>query len=1705
MKLFTRKIITMMMAALLLAGLFFPAQQVFAAPNTTFNPSFKYDQETSRWNIEWLPIDGTSTVTAQWHNPDGTVESAADLPIVLASGKNIISLEFKPDHIYDLSFSFKNRDGNPVSFRNKYNAQVTRDMIFFLSDMTFEGTSFNDMAVLGGLTDGSPNRIMSADGTQVIRIISGQDPKLTLRWKVPTIWEPLENRILAITDRQVDLNRLESNATPHVDIDYSYFHIKMNVVKDIVTTKDYRTAYDNTGTVIVRETGGAVSGLNANGEVVSSDGFVSYTFDQTHGIIPGTEYEKMNIRLYFWNNAQNEQAISSRLVYGFDTGGFPIENKDNVFQSVEGRLDSLFTPMMYEVSKVDVDKMEIRIHKIKSRNYTELYYQVQDAGTVVELLESTSDTGTGIKVPDASIPGSTGWGSVIVEIPLDQEGRHPEHYYRVVVTDGNSNTPLGSLALDLRMLGNDTGKPPVPREIEVTPEYGLKQNVTYGNNQADGEVVRIPSTNLKISFEKPLLWMTREWGDIQSEPDSDNDFTFHILLNTFLSNDVKIMETRVIGEQKVTVYVPVKEKRVLTIDKHDLHEDPGNTSRLVYQLDGTKLFWDYTVGENGDTLAKENNVDTDINGRADYPTFLLPNTMYYLRMFSTRRKDNSAVNWAENTGLGDKISYISPVVSFTTFPSKDLPVPMPNLVLGADVEPEPDPVTGKPIFSGITVDFPKILDDNDWLEYTRVTENRKLVYELYISDSTDEDSFILLQPPYMDTLQTIYPDEKPGSGISALVTSFPTGQGEALKPNTTYYFKLQAKLYVNNEAEPFLLSDFSPIKSITTPKTDSGSMDDLERKPRTPVEFSIAVKDGQPELTDAKVTLNWLHAEQDVVYEMVCTKERLDEDYDYVKDDYHIGNLQAPGFLNVYSNYKPNAEDNELVINVLSTPLKDIGFTYNEGYSRIARFPANLPFLRPNTLYYFSLRAVRNRGQEDASYSDWVSIPVTTRMVAPPDFIEAVNDVQLGFKVMIAGIVNEEDVRVMVRKGNQLGDTYQELSRAKYSVVKDGRDYYIRLYDLAPDTWYDILVYYPQGNGKMWYDSSNQTWQASGGTPLKMKTRNTLKEIEIRFAGEDLYDYFMEIRTDEDEDYQTLQYSADGGRDYGYTLADETEIEFYREKIAAYVIGGQKDKFVYYAKISSVQQRKADGTYGRKSLPANTRYYVKVWARNISDSTHIGPVSVRTDFSQEEYDKDRFQEEISHLFQSRADGLTRKLYFTVNEPDKTANRVILKGSTISGMLKVSGYSGVTVDISAEKPEIPRDIILIPMEVLSMLQKVNSRLTIQTAEGELTLTGETFNLDILKKAAAAYGVKETMLELTIERKQNDSVQPPQGLTVSSKVFELSAKAVGMKRTYAEMNEIIYDILKKPTATGPFKYGLMDRELYKLLGEKTTLTYKSQAELDGAINILVDRIEEELSLYIRDILDGGRDFSASRISNRELKEFAGGMKLKMLHDGNQSLARPMVLKTGKTTWQDPAGVKAWLFPYVLMNCKTPGQYAVFSAQAVSISVPGVDGSLDPDLRRLSQKYDLQKVFGSKNLYSGDFVSKDSAIALFEVVAETGNETMGLSTPAKMKYYQLDQFLPVSGLKTNINRQQATSLVVEIYAYKSGVSTRDLRPTTHRYVRNAAAMSDPVYHRLLIALDLGLTGLESDNTYKGESLATIEEVLKETITVLDLLGEW
>ena len=143
------KLSAMLLIILLLAGMVFPQIQPSLA-NNIFNPSISYNSATGKWDIEWIPIDGTETYSITWHGPTGPLPAHTDEELVFDGTYNIVSLSFLPDHIYDITFSFKDSEGTPVQFTNKYGELTEQETLFFLSKITFQGTSINDVAVHGG-------------------------------------------------------------------------------------------------------------------------------------------------------------------------------------------------------------------------------------------------------------------------------------------------------------------------------------------------------------------------------------------------------------------------------------------------------------------------------------------------------------------------------------------------------------------------------------------------------------------------------------------------------------------------------------------------------------------------------------------------------------------------------------------------------------------------------------------------------------------------------------------------------------------------------------------------------------------------------------------------------------------------------------------------------------------------------------------------------------------------------------------------------------------------------------------------------------------------------------------------------------------------------------------------------------------------------------------------------------------------------------------------------------------------------------------------------------------------------------------------------------------------------------------------------------------------------------------------------------------
>ena len=146
----------------------------------------------------------------------------------------------------------------------------------------------------------------------------------------------------------------------------------------------------------------------------------------------------------------------------------------------------------------------------------------------------------------------------------------------------------------------------------------------------------------------------------------------------------------------------------------------------------------------------------------------------------------------------------------------------------------------------------------------------------------------------------------------------------------------------------------------------------------------------------------------------------------------------------------------------------------------------------------------------------------------------------------------------------------------------------------------------------------------------------------------------------------------------------------YKEKTSAFVREKAVNKYVYYARITRRPVTDAMGLVSHMPLDTNTLYYIRLWAENIAadqegESLRVGPVSIRTDFSQEDYDKDRRKDDLQDIYNMEADQLLRKMYWLVDSRSPVKLRALIKGDMVSGLLQASPGMTVTIDFQASLP------------------------------------------------------------------------------------------------------------------------------------------------------------------------------------------------------------------------------------------------------------------------------------------------------------------------------------------------------------------------------------------------------------------------------------
>jgi len=1610
--------------------------------------------------ISWGFISGIDSIEIRYNKPDEISKETISLP---ADATNCEISGLENDYIYNIEL-----------YAIKGGTEERRGLLFFLPGITFKSEIVEEP-----MTDDVPP-YDPAGGREI-----GTKPRLKLSWNIPRIFNGTG---FVYAKDALSYIQGQINSVYGTSYNIKSFNYQINISQDsqnmsgnaAVEIKQEASGYTATVSGGISSTSVNIAGDSMEIELVGrKDRNTDLPVSAGPGelphpdILPGT--------IYFMNIQTRIDGFQDAVVLGRD-GYSPLEGKAYTY-----------TPIRFQIFKDEQDNINVKVYTINQGSLLlpNLYYEVQS---------NTIDSAYGWKLrarldPDYFKDSSGknmeyGLIPIISEDGQDDGSKENRVFYRVVVTSEDADIIRSqSLSYIVKL---DKSRPPIPRNITV-----IDRNAAIDENS--GRM----TTDVTISWDEPL-----NWKEIKENTDENNDIYFCFMLNISqtditqkpyppLIDDVNGIEYEDYFPAKYRLVKYVNARSVLLTDEN-ADKIRENNGRLEYTLKGFDLFTG--TDKDGNKIDFSSQFRGKMGIEDDYPDFLLSNRVYYLQMFTVKGDPQAA---DDIMGIASDNSV---TVSFTTLSFKEKEVPLPdNFKL---VEPDGNTYVkdGDSISNIIKLQFNKI-SSIKWSDYTVYNFDNKVYYDLYMSTASD-GGFILIgstddvHSEYVDknNVEFVEVDDGGNKYIVATIKDFTkdpavTSFGYKLTPNTTYYFKIKTRFVIAKKgSDPVYPGDYdiresqySFILPVTTVKGDVTPPDPSEKVPLAPTDFSIALDENGNELrTATSVVFNWTRQENDVKYTLICTSKRLPM------------NADPSQYLNdpLYQEFKKafNIDSSKVGLEFdpgVPADQYPEGFEY-KNLTKMCIYKLD-EWLFPNRLYFFSLRA---ENKDNGNLSPWISIPVTTRLIEAPELLEVVKRGELGFFWTDSSReAKPEDYNIYI-KGPKDKD-YKLVPRSQCTVVRDSRMvpvggeahyvYYGRIKDLELNTSYSTRVYRGSENKVLVY-------QKAGAS-----TRNGYYELEVKWKGIKGYRYEIAIKPADEVDYITLT-----PEDLEmYTDIDGNRNPYYiEETLQTY----NSDDVYYFARIKSMLVTLPNGLKERRTLQSNKKYHIKVRAVKIDpvDSTlaayskYTGPVEARTEFNQDDYDKDKDQEDREIKFRDKISYLEERLFWRVDIGNNTANKILLKNERVVNVIENSPGSSLTIDISEFVQNLDKDIVYIPLGVISAVNSKGKSLVLKTSQAEFTVrpgTLDTENIDILKSLNKSPLVSDVLVELTILRTGSGNVKLPEGTQAVSKVIDLNLQAVGINRKVADLEKMIHGRLYDE------EDGLVSEKLNLLLSTYTGSGKNASGFLDQYINELVKLVETELSGYI------GSTIETLKIRNMSggINSFSSPIQAKLFFTNGNGHKYPYVLYNGKSSWQKITSNVVTYTNSLVFRPTGTGKFVILAAWNAASDMPDSHWA-KKDVEKFLSKYDLSDVFYGidKTFAPEDLVTAREIVLLYEKVTDRADEGAGLDIRAKVKNFGLDDIINVNRIMGLVTKQETAAIITRIYCEKMGVRIESLRLGRNVYVNDENYIDKSFERAVMFVVDSGILKLDANGNFNPKASVSRAQVISAFVRMLEKTGD-
>jgi len=1610
--------------------------------------------------LEWPVVTGAIKYDMSYIDHTGTLQSqsdiapSADVPGVVRA--SVTGLQ--KDYIYDFTVTAYMSSAQPQTYVRRV---LTGTTFTVTNQVTETGWTSSAAALPGGGKE------------------AGSKPALRFKWKIPKYWNGYGWTLAFDNGPAMDLTKLidydinlgtDSSGTnkTQLKVRYGGNGVSGQYICTMATSNSVRTVsdavhvndpampgymyFDCYGPDVNNPSemtwnvstnypaAGQDPGFNPNNMPdypVNPDGTISFTDLRTvyydPDITPGTVY-RLKIQPVFRN----------RFLQDVDPG---VPGSDLLPAYLPSSITNGFayTPLRFQITKDSANNLLVTVFKVNqsdadSSSLANFAYMVEFANNAQFYGSYTSARQT-----DEFSPGST------VVIYLENKNYNTPFYYRVTAKAPNRPEILNSTNI-VYTISQDQSLPPLPEGLEVasvTPVTGSVDYTFYdfpAGSALPGSDVK--SSQVKLRWKKPSTY-----NEILN---GGQPLFYHVLLSTTQTPVAGSLEqvSGLFGSDAYSkTYATPSDnggyREILKIDMRSCRDD--GSGYLEWTIDGLNLFKAITYLD-----AANPSVETSLANPDRYPTYLLPNKIYYIKMYAA--KDTI-------TPTPPKSDTSLPV-SFTTgaVPERLPPSPVNFRMITNEMRQDGATGTEKP---HIVLEWQKVgINPADYVD-TYTGQSYAVDYELYMSDKgTDTGSFTKIGTTEASGVVSFSGFSNSASPVVDASLSDFTGDpavqgvfGDGLKPDTTYYFIALTKLRIGNDTK---FSKYTQYVAVTTLKGKITQPGDESRIPRAPGDFSIA-RDTQGNLLldSSGVSLKWTELESDVKYTLIRTPLKIDGNADL------NGIREYKGYLNYKGETSGTADS------------ADTGTLSYDSRSKGFLFSANDLF--PNTIYYFSIRAERkiNAGQptETVVVSPWVTVPVTTALIEAPASLDVVLGYEIGVSWTEDSIYASDGITVSLN-GTAAPAGTVFISEEPKTDGSGKSTFYARIVSLQPNQTYNANIKGTAKDASGLVHSFNLDIPYSQVDPVTNTprgiTRDPMHQIDVKWKGKDGYSFELAVKGETDSDYTILRENSG----FAYTSI---------EKPVDLVGTGYS---MYYARISS--------------LKSNAKYYIKVRSKEHNSlsgednySRYTVSASSRTEFSQGDYDQNDQKEKEKAIYSDKAGALKESLYWVLENTASTF-KVKIKGEKALNYIDNSYGSAFVVNLSSPASNsATRGAVYIPLAVMRHIFERNKSLDIRMPGLECVIRPDTLDLDNapeIKNTRNDTTVKEIYLYIESSRTSSQSYTFPSGIKPASDVYNVGFQVDGLKtNTDSGLEKKILDTLDSYIASG----------LATLQNTDGSLKDTPQ-KLNDVINQTVDSIMKSFQSDIRDLVES--PYYGLKQSVRSLSAFAN--PLNMIISGSfpgKGVRSGYIYKDNVwkklTTLESASGS-----PSYTISSMSPGSFILLSTQpAASYSVP--DGHWAAgDFNRLASKYELRDIFkpeSSSNI-DGSVSVYDTVRLIARILSGGGQDAASGTASDTAKKLGLPGYFNYGNSGRNLTREELASLVMKVYQMKLGVDIGGMKTGKVVMISDGDGINKNFYKSVELCIDLGMMNLDEDSDFRPKEEASWAQVFTAYARLLKLLGE-